>query len=84
MLIIIHILLMLKVRRCTEAYSFETKTVDVGESVNLTCTRQKTWHATNVFWVRIVSGTSPETLGGTLSLDYEKIKKTHHMTAKQE
>ncbi|KAG7239914.1 hypothetical protein INR49_028165, partial [Caranx melampygus] len=38
MLIIIHILLMLKVGRCTEAYSFETKTVDVGESVNLTYT----------------------------------------------
>lgn len=52
--------------------------------MTLTCTRQNTWLSTYVFWVRIVSGASPDTLGGSLSYDFEKIKQTHHLTAKQE
>lgn len=51
--------------------------------MTLTCPRQRTWRS-QLFWIRLVSGTFPEGLGGTLALDYERVEKTRHITAKQE
>ncbi|XP_067374755.1 uncharacterized protein [Channa argus] len=62
MLIIFYILLMLKGARCTEAPTFELKTVRVGDDVNLTCTRR---NVGTLFWMRLVSGNFPEVLGKT-------------------
>lgn len=69
---------------CTDDHIFETKTFDVGHDVTLTCTRQKSWTQTHLFWIRLVSGTFPEILGGTLSYDYEGVSVTGHIAAKQE
>ncbi|XP_071314393.1 uncharacterized protein [Trachinotus anak] len=84
MLIIIHMLLVLKLGRCADDNIFETKTVDVGEDVTLTCIRNSTWLLTHLFWIRLVSGTFPESLGGIIAHDFERVKKTHHITVKQE
>ncbi|XP_044060977.1 uncharacterized protein LOC122880189 [Siniperca chuatsi] len=84
MLILFYILLVVKIGRCTDDQNFEAKTVGVGENVTLTCTRQRTWHLTYLFWIRLVSGTFPEILGGTLSYDFEGVDETNHITAKQE
>ncbi|XP_044062111.1 signal-regulatory protein beta-2-like [Siniperca chuatsi] len=84
MLILFYILLVDKIGRCTDDHIFEAKTVGVGENVTLTCTRQRTWHSTYLFWIRLVSGTFPEILGGTLSYDFEGVDETNHITTKQE
>ncbi|XP_067375577.1 uncharacterized protein [Channa argus] len=63
---------------------FETKTAHVGEDVTLTCNREKSWHLTNLFWIRLFSGTFPEILGGTYAHEYEGVDKIRHITAKQE
>ncbi|XP_040903639.1 signal-regulatory protein beta-2-like [Toxotes jaculatrix] len=70
--------------RCTDDHIFETMTVNVGDNVTLTCNRQTSWVWTYLFWIRLVSGTFPEVLGGTLAYDYDGVKKTHRITAKQE
>uniref|UniRef100_A0A3B4TDP0 Ig-like domain-containing protein n=1 Tax=Seriola dumerili TaxID=41447 RepID=A0A3B4TDP0_SERDU len=65
---------------------FETKTVNVGETVTLTCTRQGTSKSARLFWIRLVSGTFPEGLGGQVtyfSFDENSVKETHHTEAKQ-
>uniref|UniRef100_A0A8D0AII8 Ig-like domain-containing protein n=1 Tax=Sander lucioperca TaxID=283035 RepID=A0A8D0AII8_SANLU len=62
---------------------FWTKTVGVGQNVTLTCTRQRNWHSTNLFWIRLVSGTFPEFLGGTIAYDFS-VFETRRITAKQE
>ncbi|XP_071314225.1 signal-regulatory protein beta-2-like [Trachinotus anak] len=67
---------------CTDDLIFETKTVDVGDNVKLTCTRQTS--DTNLFWIRLVSGNLPEFLGGTFSIDDGGVNKTPHITTKQE
>ncbi|XP_056239571.1 uncharacterized protein LOC130174012 isoform X1 [Seriola aureovittata] len=72
---------------CADEHIFETKTVNVGETVTLTCTRQRTSQSARLFWIRLVSGTFPESLGGQLSyftLDENSVKETHHIKAKQE
>uniref|UniRef100_A0A4W6FCC1 Ig-like domain-containing protein n=1 Tax=Lates calcarifer TaxID=8187 RepID=A0A4W6FCC1_LATCA len=63
---------------------FETKTVDVGDDVTLTCPRESTWLAANLYWIRLVPGTFPEALGGMIAYNFDRVKKTNHMTAKQE
>uniref|UniRef100_A0A4W6F9T5 Ig-like domain-containing protein n=1 Tax=Lates calcarifer TaxID=8187 RepID=A0A4W6F9T5_LATCA len=63
---------------------FETKTVDVGDDVTLTCPRKTTWLASDLFWIRLVPGTFPEALGGMIAYNFDRVKKTNHMTAKQE
>ncbi|XP_034739798.1 uncharacterized protein LOC117951919 [Etheostoma cragini] len=83
MLIICYMLLLLKIGGCTDDHTFETKTVGVGQNVTLTCTRQKNWHSTTLFWIRIVSGTFPEFLGGTIAYDFN-VFETRRITAKQE
>ncbi|XP_071314248.1 signal-regulatory protein beta-2-like [Trachinotus anak] len=70
--------------RCTDDLIFETKTVDVGEDVKLTCTRKTSDHTANLFWIRLVSGNFPEFLGGTFSIDDGGVNKTPHITTKQE
>ncbi|XP_044219860.1 signal-regulatory protein beta-2-like [Thunnus albacares] len=85
MLIVFSILLMLGIGRCTDDHIFATKTVGVGQNVTLTCMRQKSWQSTSLFWIRLVSGTFPEILGGTFAFDYEVVDTvTHHITTKQE
>ncbi|XP_060935184.1 uncharacterized protein LOC133011475 [Limanda limanda] len=64
---------------------FETKTVDVGDEVKLTCSRQKTNFGGKLFWIRLVYGNLPEFLGGTHYFDnYSVVNKTPHFTVKQE
>ncbi|XP_071313368.1 basement membrane-specific heparan sulfate proteoglycan core protein-like, partial [Trachinotus anak] len=69
---------------CTDDLIFETKTVNVGEDVKLNCTRQTSDHNAKLFWIRLVSGKCPETLGKTFSFDYDGVNKTPRITAKQE
>ncbi|XP_054453108.1 signal-regulatory protein beta-2-like [Anoplopoma fimbria] len=69
---------------CTDDRIFETRTVNVGQNVTLTCARQKTWLSTYLFWIRLASETFPEILGGTLAHDYNVEKETRHITTKQE
>ncbi|XP_071314250.1 uncharacterized protein [Trachinotus anak] len=84
MLIIFLLALLLRAGRCTDDLIFETKTVDVGDDVKLNCTRQTSDHGANLFWIRLVSGKFPETLGQTFSFDYDGVNKTPRITAKQE
>ena len=63
---------------------FETKTVGVGDALNLTCPRKKSDQNTFLFWTRFVSGSLPEVLGGTYSFDGESVKNNTHFTTKQE
>ena len=69
---------------CTDDHTFETKTVGVGQNVTLTCPRQTSWRLTYLFWIRLVSGSIPEFLGGTLAYNGNAVDKTNHITAKQE
>ncbi|XP_071313786.1 signal-regulatory protein beta-2-like [Trachinotus anak] len=84
MLIIFLLALFLRAGRCTDDLIFETKTVDVGDDVKLTCTRPSSDHGAYLFWIRLVSGNLPEFLGGTFSFDYDIFNKTSRITAKQE
>ncbi|XP_068571278.1 signal-regulatory protein beta-2-like [Cebidichthys violaceus] len=84
MMIIFFILLVLKMGRCTEDRIFETKTVGVGQNVTLTCDRRHSWRSTYLFWIRLVSETFPEILGGIIANNYDVVKETRHITAKQE
>ncbi|XP_017263680.1 uncharacterized protein LOC108231263 isoform X2 [Kryptolebias marmoratus] len=84
MLIIFYSLLMLRVGCCTNNLIFETKTVAVGDEVTLTCPRLTSESDAFLYWVRLVSGNWPEFLGGTFSFDYNFVKKTPHITIKQE
>ncbi|XP_067454424.1 signal-regulatory protein beta-2-like [Thunnus thynnus] len=85
MLFVFYILLMLRVGRCADDQIFVTKTVDVGDDVTLTCTRQTSESgATTLFWIRLVAGNVPEFLGGTYAFDYVGVNKITHITTKQE
>uniref|UniRef100_A0A3P8RUV1 Ig-like domain-containing protein n=1 Tax=Amphiprion percula TaxID=161767 RepID=A0A3P8RUV1_AMPPE len=83
MLVLFYFLLMLRVGRCTDNHTFVTKTVGVGQSVTLTCTRQRSIHKETLYWIRLVSGKYPEFLGGTHAFEYDGIYETPHITAKQ-
>uniref|UniRef100_A0A3Q3MWZ0 Signal-regulatory protein beta-2-like n=1 Tax=Mastacembelus armatus TaxID=205130 RepID=A0A3Q3MWZ0_9TELE len=83
MLIIFHLLLLLRVKRCTGDLSFVTKTVEVGDEVTLTCTRQTSDYDAMFYWIRLVSGNFPEFLGGTFSFNYDGVTTTPHITTKQ-
>ncbi|RVE67541.1 hypothetical protein OJAV_G00103920 [Oryzias javanicus] len=62
-----------------------TKTVPVGENVNLNCTRKAdVLHRENLFWIRIVSGKPPEFLGATINFDFDHDIRQSHITVKQE
>ncbi|XP_019219754.1 uncharacterized protein LOC100703060 isoform X2 [Oreochromis niloticus] len=84
MLTIFYILLLIDFGRCSDHQIFDTKNVDVGQNVTLNCSRDRLWHSTNLFWIRLVSQSFPEVLGSTISYDSPTIKKTHHITTKQE
>ncbi|XP_071314245.1 signal-regulatory protein beta-2-like [Trachinotus anak] len=83
MLIIFLLVLLFRAGRCTDDLIFETKTVDVGEDVKLTCTRKTSDHDVTLFWIRLVSGNLPEFLGGTFAFDYDGVNETPRITAKQ-
>ena len=55
-------------------------TVEVGDYVTLTC--QDSWHSTQLFWIRLVSGNMPESLG-TFNFDYDGVNKTPRIIVKQ-
>uniref|UniRef100_A0A8P4G509 Ig-like domain-containing protein n=1 Tax=Dicentrarchus labrax TaxID=13489 RepID=A0A8P4G509_DICLA len=63
---------------------FETKTVALGHNVTLTCPRNRSGRSTSLFWIRLVSQTFPEVLGGTINYDLEAVDVMNHITAKQE
>uniref|UniRef100_A0A8C2WQS9 Ig-like domain-containing protein n=1 Tax=Cyclopterus lumpus TaxID=8103 RepID=A0A8C2WQS9_CYCLU len=84
MKIIFYLLLILRVGRCTDDQILETKTVGVGQNVTLTCARDTSLIRETWFWIRIVSGNSPESLGGTYNFNYDDSDKTLHITTKQE
>ncbi|XP_049442826.1 uncharacterized protein LOC125895073 [Epinephelus fuscoguttatus] len=82
MLILFYILLVLNIGRCTDDHIFETKTVGVGQSVTLTCPRNRL-SLSSLFWIRLVSGTFPEILGATYAVDLGVDVETRRITAKQ-
>uniref|UniRef100_A0A8C3A723 Novel immune-type receptor 13 n=1 Tax=Cyclopterus lumpus TaxID=8103 RepID=A0A8C3A723_CYCLU len=84
MKIIFYLLLILRVGRCTEDQILETKTVGVGQNVTLTCARDTSLIRETWFWIRIVSGNSPEFLGGTYTFIYDDSDKILRITTKQE
>ncbi|XP_034546302.1 uncharacterized protein LOC117817658 [Notolabrus celidotus] len=84
MLTVFLSLLLLQLSRCTVGENYETKTVNVGNDVTLSCPRNNSWLSTHVFWFRLVSEDLPEILGGTFFFDNEDVIKTPHYTAKQE
>ncbi|XP_061580840.1 signal-regulatory protein beta-2-like isoform X2 [Cololabis saira] len=85
MCFLIYALLVIRQGCCTDDYIFGTKTVSVGQSVTLTCPREKTLSNVETFyWMRIVSGNQPEVLGATFTLDGDSTSKTPDITAKQE
>ncbi|XP_058506379.1 uncharacterized protein LOC131472907 isoform X2 [Solea solea] len=66
MLIILCLVLMLTVGRCRDNLKSETRTVRVGDHVNMTCDRRISG---TIFWIRLISGNFPEVLGKTFSFD---------------
>ncbi|XP_028272772.1 uncharacterized protein LOC114443065 [Parambassis ranga] len=82
MLIILCLVLMLRAV-CTYGLHFEAKTVDVGQSVTLTCPRPNET-GTTLYWIRVISGSWPEVLGGTFTFDYVLGNESSHITTKQE
>ncbi|XP_027134614.1 signal-regulatory protein beta-2-like [Larimichthys crocea] len=85
MLIVFYLLLILTVGRCSDDLNFDMKTVGVGDYVNLTCTRQSVSEfGATLFWIRLISGNFPESLGGTFNFDYKGVTKPRRMTTKQE
>uniref|UniRef100_A0A3P9DTH7 Ig-like domain-containing protein n=1 Tax=Maylandia zebra TaxID=106582 RepID=A0A3P9DTH7_9CICH len=84
MLTIFYILLLIKTGRCSDHQIFDTKNVAVEENVTLNCFRDRLWHSTNLFWIRLVSQSFPEIVGSTMSYDSPIIENIHHITTKQE
>nr|XP_033488861.1 uncharacterized protein LOC117260866 [Epinephelus lanceolatus] len=74
----------IQVGRCTDDHVFVTTTVEVGDDVTLNCTRQTSESYDTLFWIRLVSGKTPEFLGGTFVFDSKGVNKTARITAKQE
>ncbi|CAJ1058995.1 uncharacterized protein LOC117817651 [Xyrichtys novacula] len=78
------LLLALRLSRCTADENYETITVSVKDGVTLSCPRDTSWLSTQLFWFRMVSGGTPEFLGGTSTFPYDEVTETPHFTAKQE
>ncbi|XP_025766244.1 uncharacterized protein LOC100700087 isoform X1 [Oreochromis niloticus] len=84
MLIVFYMLLGFRAGRCTDYVFFGTKTIGVGENVTLTCARPTSEYEATLYWIRVISGSWPEFLGGTFTFDYDGVNNTTHITAKQE
>ncbi|XP_055080580.1 uncharacterized protein LOC129456556 isoform X2 [Periophthalmus magnuspinnatus] len=81
---LLYAALVFQVARCTDMSLFETRAHDPGETLTLTCPRSvKTTGSPTFHWIRVVSGSYPEFLGGTYSFEYEGVNKTPHTTTKQ-
>ncbi|XP_034546791.1 uncharacterized protein LOC117818042 isoform X2 [Notolabrus celidotus] len=80
MLVVFYFLLMLRVTRCKNDPTFETKTVDAGRDVEMECKREGSG---SLFWIRIRSGKFPEYLGKSYSLPSldTHIKTSEHTGA---
>ncbi|CAK6964969.1 uncharacterized protein LOC122990103 [Scomber scombrus] len=76
MLIILYILLMHRFGRCTDSQTYETKTVHVGDNVNMTCKRESTG---TIYWIKLVSGKVPKILARTYG-----VEDGTHITADEE
>lgn len=70
---------------CRDDQTYLTETVNVGEDVTLTCSRQSIQGESGyLFWIRFVLGNSPEALGATYTFSNAHISQTPRITAKQE
>uniref|UniRef100_A0A3B3V2H2 Ig-like domain-containing protein n=1 Tax=Poecilia latipinna TaxID=48699 RepID=A0A3B3V2H2_9TELE len=69
---------------CKDNLGVETRTVAVGEDVNLICPRLTSDHDATLYWIRFIPGHWPEFLGGTYSFNFNDVIQTAHITAKQE
>uniref|UniRef100_A0A669E7K2 Immunoglobulin domain-containing protein n=1 Tax=Oreochromis niloticus TaxID=8128 RepID=A0A669E7K2_ORENI len=63
-MVVFYLLLMLSFGYCSDEQNFETKTVYVGENINLTCPRRSVG---TLFWIKLVSGDFPKILGRSFS-----------------
>ncbi|XP_019750447.1 uncharacterized protein LOC109530932 isoform X4 [Hippocampus comes] len=85
---LLHLLLLLiPDGECVAATNFTTATTTVGESVFLKCPRDNKFLG-SLLWIRLVSGTFPEFLFGTPTINSVSIKNgtfssAHRITAKQ-
>ncbi|XP_061747836.1 uncharacterized protein LOC133546034 [Nerophis ophidion] len=89
MWIVLHLLLLLQSGACTGAYTFSTQTVGPGQNVSLKCPSETTQIIQRLFWVRLLSGTSPEIVAKTASYDSGSVergtsKSGHRITVKKE
>ncbi|XP_028272776.1 signal-regulatory protein beta-2-like [Parambassis ranga] len=72
-----------RTRSTGDGLHFEAKTVDVGQSVTLTCPRKTSLIQESLYWIRLISGSWPEVLGGTFTFNYDDVNKTPHVTTTQ-
>ncbi|XP_061747908.1 uncharacterized protein LOC133546086 isoform X2 [Nerophis ophidion] len=86
MWIVLHLLLLLQSGECAGAYTFSTQTVRPGHSVSLTCSVGTTTNVRHVFWIRFVSGNSPEVLKSTTLYSSDPLTSNtkHCITGKKE
>uniref|UniRef100_A0AAZ1XF08 Immunoglobulin domain-containing protein n=1 Tax=Oreochromis aureus TaxID=47969 RepID=A0AAZ1XF08_OREAU len=63
-MVVFYLLLTLSFGYCSDEQNFETKTVCVGENINLTCPRREVG---TLFWIKLVSGDFPKILGRSFS-----------------
>uniref|UniRef100_A0A3Q2DDU7 Ig-like domain-containing protein n=1 Tax=Cyprinodon variegatus TaxID=28743 RepID=A0A3Q2DDU7_CYPVA len=68
----------------TSGYNFVVKTANARENVTMKCPRSPSTQSKSLFWVKFSSVKWPEFLGQTITLDYDKVTKTRHLTSKQE
>lgn len=59
------------------------ETVNVGEDVTLTCSRNKK-ESGFLYWIRLAPGNLPEVLGATYTFDASYVNKTPRITVKPE
>ncbi|XP_038163344.1 uncharacterized protein LOC119798078 [Cyprinodon tularosa] len=84
MLVMFYLLLLLRGSYLTSGYSFVVKTANARENVTMKCPRSPSTQSKSLFWVKFSSVKWPEFLGQTITLDYDKVTKTRHLTSKQE
>ncbi|XP_061747917.1 uncharacterized protein LOC133546092 [Nerophis ophidion] len=69
MWIVLHLLLLLQSGASKGAYKFSTQTLGLGQNVSLICPHEKTLDVEYLFWIRLISGNTPEILAAKPSLD---------------
>ncbi|XP_061747622.1 uncharacterized protein LOC133545910 [Nerophis ophidion] len=87
MWIVLHLLLLLQSGECAGVYTFSTRTVGPGQSVSLTCSLGNTTNIEYLFWIRLVSGNSPENVAAMASYSSAERGTSntgHRITVKKE